>query len=138
MLSASSPSLYCAIVICTMAFLRVEPAIAVDAAMDGIVSIQVVPLADEASLADDTPPIFLGHRSPNHYVVIIPTSSLEEARSHLDSIRAKVMPYGQVAFVTSHFLGHYIYAGSFDQRHKADDFLRLLQGESRARVVYFP
>lgn len=134
MLSACSSSLYCAIVLCTMAFLRVEPAIAVE----GILA-QVVPLNPvEANLAEDVPPIFLGHRSPNHYVVIIPTSSLEEARSSLDLIRTKVVPYDQRAFVASHFLGPYIYAGSFEQRHKANDFLRSLQGESRARVVYFP
>ena len=111
-----------------MAFLRVEPAIA-----DGIVSPQVLPLP-----AEEVPPIFLGHRPFRHYVVIIPTASLEEARSHLGSIRAKVGSYGQMPFITSDVLGPYIYVGSFNQCHKANNFLRLLQGESRARVVYFP
>ena len=129
MLRVCSASLYCAITFCSMAFVRVEPAIAVD----DIVSPQVVTLSPaEAS------PIFLGHRSSSRYVVIIPTSSLEEARSHLGSIQSKVSSYGQMPFITVNALGPYIYAGSFNQRHKANDFLRLLQGESRARVVYFP
>lgn len=135
MLSACSPVLYCAIVFCTMAFLRVDPAIAVDAILTQVVPSNPV----EASLAKDTPLIFLGHRSPNHYVVIIPTSSLEEARLHLGSIRVKVMPYAQKAFVASHFLGPYVYAEGFEQRHQANDFLRSVQGEfSRARLIYFP
>ena len=129
MLRVCSASLYCAIAFCSMAFVRVEPAIA----MQGIVSPQVVTLSPAQAS-----PIFLGHRSSSHYVVIIPTSSLEEARSHLGSIRAKVGPYGQMPFIASDVLGPYIYAGSFSQRHKANNFLRLLLGESRARVVYFP
>ena len=118
-----------------MTFLQVEPAIAVDDILT-----QVVPLSSvEANVAEDVPPIFVGHRSPNHYVVIIPTSSLEEARSHLDSIRTKVVPYAQKAFVASHVLGPYVYADSFEQRHQASDFLRSVQGEfSRARLIYFP
>ena len=135
MLSACSPFLYCAVVLCTMAFLRVEPAIA----LDDILA-QVVPLNSvESSLTEDAPVVFLGHRSLNHYVVIIPTSSLEEARSHLGLIRVKVMPYAQKAFVASHFLGPYVYAEGFEQRHQANDFLRSVQGEfSRARLIYFP
>ncbi len=128
MLRMWSPFFYCIIAFCSMAFARVEPAIA-----GGIVSPQVLPLP-----AEEVPPIFLGHRPFRHYVVIIPTSSFEEARSHLGSIQSKVSPYGQMPFVTANFLGPYIYAGSFNQRHKANNFLRLLQDESRARVVYFP
>jgi len=128
MLRVCYPSLYCAIAFCSVSFARVEPAIAVH----GTLSPQVLHL----SRAEEVAPIFLGHRSSSHYVVIIPTSSLEEARSHLGSIQAKVSPYGQTAFATSNFLGPYIYIGSFKQRHKANNFLRLLH-ESRARVVYF-
>jgi hypothetical protein len=128
MLRMWSPFLYCVIAFCSMAFAQAEPAIA-----GGIVSPQVLSLPTE-----EVPPIFLGHRPFHHYVVIIPTSSLEEARSHLGSIQSKVSPYGQMPFITANVLGPYIYAGSFNQRHKANNFLRLLQGESRARVVYFP
>ena len=128
MLRMGSPFLYWVIAFCSMAFARVEPAIA-----GGIVSPPVLPLP-----AEEVPPIFLGHRPFRHYVVIIPTASLEEARSHLGSIRAKVGSYGQMPFITSDVLGPYIYVGSFNQCHKANNFLRLLQGESRARVVYFP
>lgn len=124
-----SPSLYCTIAFCTLAFLRVEPTIALDSSANA----QFVPL----SRTKDLPPIVLGHRSVNPYVVIIPTSSLEEARSYLSSIRAKVSPYSQTVFVSSHSLGAYIYVASFKQRYKADNFLRSLH-ESRARVVYFP
>lgn len=127
-----SSSLYCAIAFCTLAFLRVGPAIA----PDSIANAQGVPL----NFTKDTPPIFLGRRSTSPYVVIIPTSSLEEARSYLGSIRTKVSPYNpysQTVFVASHSLGAYIYVASFKQRYKADDFLRSLH-ESRARVVYFP
>ena len=140
MLSAYSPSLCCTIVLCTMTFLQVEPAIA----LDDILA-QVVPLNSvESSLTEDAPVVFLGHRSLNHYVVIIPTSSLEEARSHLDSIRTKVVPYTQVpyaqkAFVASNILGPYVYAEGFEQRHQANDLLRSLQGEfSRVRLIHFP
>ena len=128
MLRMGSPFLYWVIAFYSMAFARVEPAIAGD-----IVSPPVFPF-----LAEELPPIFLGHRPFHHYVVIIPTSSLEEARSHLGSIQSKVSPYGQMPFITANALGPYIYAGSFNQRHTANNFLRLLQGESRARVVYFP
>ncbi len=128
MLRMGSPFLYWVIAFCSMAFARVEPAIA-----GGIVSPQVLSLP-----AEEVSPIFLGHRPFHHYVVIIPTSSLEEARSHLGSIQSKVSPYGQTPFITANALGPYIYAGSFNQRHKANNFLRLLQGESRARVVHFP
>ena len=124
-----SPSLYCAIAFCTMTFLRVKPAIA----LASIANAQVVPL----NFTKDVPPIFLGRRSANPYVVIIPASSLDEARSYLDSIRAKVRSYGQTVFVSSHSLGPYIYVASFKQRHRAENFLRSLH-ESRARVVYFP
>ena len=124
-----SPSLYCAIAFCTMVFLRVKPAIA----LDSIANAQVVPL----NFTKDVPPILLGRRSANPYVVIIPTSSLDEARSYLASIRVKVRAYGQMPFVSSHSLGSYIYVASFNQRHKAESFLRSLH-ESRARVVYFP
>ena len=124
-----SPSLYCAIAFCTIAFLRVKPAIA----LNSIANAQIVPL----NLTKDVPPIFLGRRSDSPYVVIIPTSSLDEARSYLNSIRAKVSAYGQMPFVSSHSLGPYIYVASFKQRHGADDFLRSLH-ESRARVIYFP
>ena len=129
MLRVCSPSLCCIIAFCSMALVRVEPAIA-----DEIASPQALPL----SPAEEVTPIFLGHRSASHYVVIIPTSTLEEARSRLDSIWAKVSPYDQRPFIASNVLGLYIYAGSFTQRHKANNFLRLLQAESRARVVYFP
>lgn len=112
-----------------MAFVRVEPAIA-----DGIMSPKVAPL----SPAEEVVPIFVGPRSVSPYVVIIPTSSLDEARSHLASIQAKVSPYGQMAFATSNFLGPYIYVASFNRRYKANDFLRLIPDESRARVVYLP
>ena len=129
-----SPSLYCAIAFCTMAFLRVEPAIA----LEGTVNAQVIPLSlTQANPTKDVPPIFLGRRSVSPYVVIIPTSSLDEARSYLDSIRAKLSPYGQTVFVSSHSLGPYIYVASFKQRYRAENFLRSLH-ESRARVVYFP
>jgi hypothetical protein len=129
-----SSSLYCAIAFYTMAFLRVKPAIA----LDSDVNAQVVPLSlTKANITEDIAPIFLGRRSVSPYVVIVPTSSLDEARSYLDSIRAKVSSYGQTVFVSSHSLGPYIYVASFNQRHKAESFLRSLH-ESRARVVYFP
>lgn len=112
-----------------MAFLRIGPAIA----LDKIANAQILPL----SRTKDAPPIFLGRRSANPYVVIIPASSLDEARSYLGSIRAKVSRYGQTVFVSSHSLGPYIYVASFRQRHMAENFLRSLD-ESRARVVYFP
>lgn len=112
-----------------MTFLRVKPAIA----LDNIANAQILPL----SRTKDAPPIFLGRRSVTPYVVIIPTSSLDEARSYLGSIRAKVRSYGQMVFVSSHSLGPYVYVASFKQRYRAENFLRSLH-ESRARVVYFP
>jgi hypothetical protein len=124
-----SPSLYCAIAFCTVAFLRVKPAIA----LARVANAQVAPL----NFTKDVPPIFLGRRSASHYVVIIPASSLDEARSYLAAIRAKVSRYGQMVFVSSHSLGAYIYVAGFNQRYKAENFLRLLH-EPRARVVYFP
>ncbi len=129
MLRVCSMSLYCAIALFSIAFVRVEAAIA-----DRIVNSQVLPL----SPAGEVIPILVGQRSASRYVVIIPTSSLEQARSYLTSIQPKVIPYGQIAFATSNFLGPYVYVISFNQRYKADDFLRLIPNESSARVVYFP
>lgn len=131
--SSSLYCAYCAIAFCTMAFLRVEPAIA----LEGTVAQFFLLSPTKANPTKDVSAIFLGRRSANPYVVIIPTSSLDEARSYLASIRANVRAYGQMPFVSSHSLGPYIYVASFRQRHRADNFLRLLH-ESRARVVYSP
>ena len=137
MLRVCSLSPYCAIAFCIMAFLRVEPAIALEGTGAQFFPLSPTKANPTKDVSADMSAIFLGRRSVSPYVVIIPTSSLDEARSYLDSIRAKVRSYGQTVFVSSHSLGPYIYVASFKQRHKAENFLRSLH-ESRARVVYFP
>jgi hypothetical protein len=86
------------------------------------------------------PIIFIGHPPKNHYVILIPSPKDDTIRSHLARIRDKMIPTGQIPFITQHRrLGRYIYAGSFTERSQAENTRqRLLSDEPSARVVYFP
>lgn len=96
---------------------------------------------ENSSAAIPTETIVLGRSAHHHYVVMIPVSSLTAPLTFSPQFKLlqKIRTIAPHAFLSSHYLGDYIYVGGFDRVGPAQQQLqRLAPHSSTVRIVYFP
>lgn len=101
--------------------------------------------AEETLPAAQSETIMLGRSPQQHYVVIIPVSTLMKMpKKTIETtppfvLLQKIRTIAPQAFLARHSLGQYIYVGGFEQFGLAQRQLRQIQPSiPNARIVYFP